>query len=338
MSCTLCATQGIPCIHSLTTTNACDACRQAHKKCLFVVQPFRSCSQRSSRPRHPCEDSFVVNDDERIPKREWTLGPQTGRRENFWKISPMTSSIDLSTPPQMVTLLLDQSKVIIQPMKDGDGKKTLELGPIVTMSCYPWNSNAKNKNHQIPHDKTHPFLICLASKLRGNPLQARVAPNGQRTYSVNNEPPILGPSQPSKPQQGALTCEPEPEVAPTQSMEEPFGCRSGYPCLHNNHRQYTRWLLPRRSLPVPSSPHSHDDACQEFTGLQPTLMIPQAIFHDSIQGILLEHHRLLHMIPFVDATPQNEMHQEFWEELNTLLGQALEAYPKEDITGIFLKK
>ncbi|MBW0573405.1 hypothetical protein O181_113120 [Austropuccinia psidii MF-1] len=108
-------------------------------------------------------------------------------------------------------------------MKDGDGKKTLELGPIVTMSCHPWNSNAKNKTHQIPHDKTHPFLICLESKLRGNPLQAQVAPNGQRTDSVHNEPPILGPSQPSKPQQDALTCEPEPEVAPMQSMEEPFG-------------------------------------------------------------------------------------------------------------------
>ncbi|MBW0551426.1 hypothetical protein O181_091141 [Austropuccinia psidii MF-1] len=41
MSCTLCTKQGIPCIRSSTTNNACDACRQAHKKCLFIVRPFR---------------------------------------------------------------------------------------------------------------------------------------------------------------------------------------------------------------------------------------------------------------------------------------------------------
>ncbi|MBW0482894.1 hypothetical protein O181_022609 [Austropuccinia psidii MF-1] len=83
----------------------------------------------------------------------------------------------------MVTLLLNQSKVIIQPMKDGNGKRTFELGPIVTMSGSPCDSNAKNKPHQIPHNKTHLFLVCLASKLRGNPRQAQVAPNGRRTYS-----------------------------------------------------------------------------------------------------------------------------------------------------------
>ncbi|MBW0551261.1 hypothetical protein O181_090976 [Austropuccinia psidii MF-1] len=43
----------------------------------------------------------------------------------------------------MVNLLLNQSKVIIHPMKDGNGKRTFELGPIVTMSCPPWDSNAK---------------------------------------------------------------------------------------------------------------------------------------------------------------------------------------------------
>ncbi|MBW0586067.1 hypothetical protein O181_125782 [Austropuccinia psidii MF-1] len=87
---------GIPCICSLTTPNACDACRQAHKKCSFVVCPFRPRGQRSSCPR---EDSFVVNDDETISKREWTPGPQAGRQERFQTISPVPSSIDLSTPP-----------------------------------------------------------------------------------------------------------------------------------------------------------------------------------------------------------------------------------------------
>ncbi|MBW0532483.1 hypothetical protein O181_072198 [Austropuccinia psidii MF-1] len=91
------------------------------------------------------------------------------------------------------------------------------------------------------------------------------------------------------------------------------------------------------SLPVPSSPHSHDEAFQEFTNLRPTLMIPQAIVHESINKILLEHPQFLHMIPFVNATHQNEMHREFREELNSLLDQELEAYPKEDITGIVSK-
>ncbi|MBW0559922.1 hypothetical protein O181_099637 [Austropuccinia psidii MF-1] len=99
--------------------------------------------------------------------------------------------------------------------------------------------------------------------------------------SRHNEPPIPGPSQPFEPHEDALTCGPEPEVPQTKSMEEPFE--------------------PPRT-PAPCSPHSHNEACQESTDLQPTLMIPQAIVHDSIQGILLEHCRLLHMIPFMDAT------------------------------------
>ncbi|MBW0502981.1 hypothetical protein O181_042696 [Austropuccinia psidii MF-1] len=42
------------------------------------------------------------------------------------------------------------------------------------------------------------------------------------------------------------------------------------------------------SSPVTSFPHSHDEICQEFTDLRPTLMIPQAIVHKSINQILLE--------------------------------------------------
>ncbi|MBW0496900.1 hypothetical protein O181_036615 [Austropuccinia psidii MF-1] len=41
--------------------------------------------------------------------------------------------------------------------------------------------------------------------------------------SQHDEPPIPGPSQLSKPHEDASTRWPEPEVAPTQSMEEPFG-------------------------------------------------------------------------------------------------------------------
>ena len=43
----------------------------------------------------------------------------------------------------MVTSLLDRSEVIIWRMKDGDGERTFELGPIVTITCHHWDSNAK---------------------------------------------------------------------------------------------------------------------------------------------------------------------------------------------------
>ncbi|MBW0560842.1 hypothetical protein O181_100557 [Austropuccinia psidii MF-1] len=99
MSCTLCTKRGIPCICSSTMTDACDACQREHKKYSFIVRPFRPQGQRSSRPRRPCEDSFMVDNDETISEHEWTPGPQAGRREQFWTISPVPSSINLSTPP-----------------------------------------------------------------------------------------------------------------------------------------------------------------------------------------------------------------------------------------------
>ncbi|MBW0553750.1 hypothetical protein O181_093465 [Austropuccinia psidii MF-1] len=105
-------------------------------------------------------------------------------------------------------------------MKDGDGKRTFELGLIVTMSCHQWDSNGKNKTPLIPPNKTLPFLVCLASKPRSNPLQAQVAPDEP---SQTKEPPIPGPSPSSQPPEDNTTREPEPEVAPTQSTEEPFG-------------------------------------------------------------------------------------------------------------------
>ncbi|MBW0510647.1 hypothetical protein O181_050362 [Austropuccinia psidii MF-1] len=211
MSCNFCAKQGIPCICSSTTTNACDACRQAHEKCWFVVQPFQPCSHRSSHPRCPHKDSFVVDNDERIPEREWTLGPLTGRRECFWIISPVPSSIDFSTPLQghnpMVTLILDQSKVIIQPMK------------VFT--------------HGIQMPKTKPTksptkrLTCSSYALRANS-KATHSRSSELTFppfvepSQHNEPPIPGPSHCSEPHEDALKCGPEAEVALTQSLKEPF--------------------------------------------------------------------------------------------------------------------
>ncbi|MBW0577365.1 hypothetical protein O181_117080, partial [Austropuccinia psidii MF-1] len=101
-------------------------------------------------------------------------------------LSPQAS---LCPPPllghhPMVTSLLDLSKVIIQPMKDGNGERTFKIGPIVTMSCHRWDLNAKEPNPRTPPDKTLLFLVSLASKHRSNPLQARVAPDGQRNYSA----------------------------------------------------------------------------------------------------------------------------------------------------------
>ncbi|MBW0568217.1 hypothetical protein O181_107932, partial [Austropuccinia psidii MF-1] len=90
----------------------------------------------------------------------------------------------------MVTSLLYVSEVIIRPMKDGNGKRTFELGPIITMSCHRWDSNAKVKqNPPNPPDKNLLFLVCLASKPHGNTLQARVAPDGWTNYSENPPEP-----------------------------------------------------------------------------------------------------------------------------------------------------
>ncbi|MBW0532072.1 hypothetical protein O181_071787 [Austropuccinia psidii MF-1] len=81
------------------------------------------------------------------------------------------------------------------------------------------------------------------------------------------------PSQPSEPHEDAFTCEPEPDVAPTQSTEEPFSksplhvfypsqlyltpplpisSLSGYTRLHNHHQQYAHLIpLPWRSRQLP---------------------------------------------------------------------------------------
>ncbi|MBW0549203.1 hypothetical protein O181_088918 [Austropuccinia psidii MF-1] len=213
MLCTLCTKRGIPCICSLTTTDACDACQQAHKKFLFVVRPFQPRSQRSSHPRRPCKDSFVVNDDESIPEQKWTPGPQTGRQERFQMISPVPSSIVLSTPP-------------VRPPSDG-----------------------------------------------------HFTPQPERKPSQHHEPPIPGLSPSSKPAEDVATCEPEPEVPPTQSMEEPFGksqvhffnssqlfltpplpisSLSHYFPLDHHHQQYPirspPHISPSTPVPPPSTP------------------------------------------------------------------------------------
>ncbi|MBW0512406.1 hypothetical protein O181_052121 [Austropuccinia psidii MF-1] len=105
--------------------------------------------------------------------------------------------------------------------------------------------------------------------------------------SQHIEPPIPGPSPSSEPPEDVVTHEPEPEVAPTQSMEEPFDTPIS-PALTPQNSTPTPvpspYLSPiaaenlmASSPPVTSSSHSYNDAHQEFTDLQPTIMIPQAI-------------------------------------------------------------
>ncbi|MBW0546353.1 hypothetical protein O181_086068 [Austropuccinia psidii MF-1] len=147
-------------------TDTCDAFRQAHKKCLFFVRPFPPYGQRSSYPRPPFEDAFVVNNDESIPKPEWIPVPQTGRWEQFWMISPVPSSIDFFTP---------------------------------SWATIQWSLHSLTGENEL----TLPTIL---------------------EPSQPNEPPIPGTSQPSEPHEDASTCQPEPQVAPMKSTEEPFAC------------------------------------------------------------------------------------------------------------------
>ncbi|MBW0465883.1 hypothetical protein O181_005598 [Austropuccinia psidii MF-1] len=260
-------------------TNACDAFRQAHKKCLFVVQPFRPHSQRSSLPRRLCEDSFVVSNDESIPEREWTPGLQTGRWNDSGLLA-LSPQVLICPPPllghhPMVTSLLDHSKVIIPPMKQGNGKRTFDLGLIVTHEENP--PNPPQQDSPVPR-------MAREQALR----KPTPGPSGTQWLgdlfckpSQHNEPHIPGPSQASEPHEDPLTCEPEPEMDPTQSTEEPFDPPSlhsypgSFPRDPSHFPQEPNLLLP----PGPSSLQSPNEAWQEFTDLQLTLMIPQAIVH-----------------------------------------------------------
>ncbi|MBW0564055.1 hypothetical protein O181_103770 [Austropuccinia psidii MF-1] len=114
----------------------------------------------------------------------------------------------------MVTSLLDQSEVIIRPMKDGDGERTFELGPIITMSCHRWDSNAKfalQANPAATHSRPKWHLMVGG-------IIPQTLSNQKATYSW--------PSPSSPPPEDVPTCEPEPEVAPTQSTEESFARRA----------------------------------------------------------------------------------------------------------------
>ncbi|MBW0562295.1 hypothetical protein O181_102010 [Austropuccinia psidii MF-1] len=83
------------------------------------------------------------------------------------------------------------------------------------------------KQNQLNHpqqDSPIPSLPCEQAPWKPTP-----GPNGTQWSedlfhepSQPNEPPIPGLSPSSRPHEDVLTCDPDPEVALTQSMEEPF--------------------------------------------------------------------------------------------------------------------
>ncbi|MBW0498372.1 hypothetical protein O181_038087 [Austropuccinia psidii MF-1] len=158
------------------------------------------------------------------------------------------------------------------------------------MSCHPLDSNTKGKqNRPNPQQQDSP-VPCMPCKQTPQP--PTPGPSGTQWLedlfyepSQHNESPIPGSSQPSEPHEDTLTCGPEPEVAPMQSMEEPLACLATPDSVIISDNTpigsppvplppLLPWFLPQRSLPVPSSPHSHNVAWQEFTNLGLALMIP----------------------------------------------------------------
>ncbi|MBW0551617.1 hypothetical protein O181_091332 [Austropuccinia psidii MF-1] len=212
-------------------TNACDACRQAHKKCLFVFRPFRPRGQRSSRPRRPRKDSFVVNDDEMISERKWTPGPQAGRREQFRTISPVPSSIDLSTPPPRPPSnghFTPQPERSDYPADEGwRWQEDIQAWAYRHHVLSPMGLKRQKQNPPNPPRQDSPVPSLpreqTIRKPTPGPSGTRWSEELFREPSRTKEPPIPGPSPSSQPPEDDTTCEPEPEVAPTQSTEEPYG-------------------------------------------------------------------------------------------------------------------
>ncbi|MBW0540647.1 hypothetical protein O181_080362 [Austropuccinia psidii MF-1] len=124
----------------------------------------------------------------------------------------------------------------------------------------PWDSNAKLKQSPPNPPQQDSPIPCMP--LEQTPQPPASGPSCTQWSedlfckpSQRNEPPIPGPSQPSKPHEDVLTCEPEPEVAPTQSTKENFA----FPAtptsviIINNRPVGSPLppLLPHRSLPLP---------------------------------------------------------------------------------------
>ncbi|MBW0558746.1 hypothetical protein O181_098461 [Austropuccinia psidii MF-1] len=111
-------------------------------------------------------------------------------------------------------------------MKDGDGKRTFELAPIITMSVthgiqMPNLPREQTPQKLTPGPSSTQWSEDLFHGTTFNSSELTLPPFVEP--SQTNDPPIPGPSPSFEPHEDVPTHEPEPEVALTQSMKEPFG-------------------------------------------------------------------------------------------------------------------
>ncbi|MBW0487745.1 hypothetical protein O181_027460 [Austropuccinia psidii MF-1] len=211
--------------------------------------------------------------------------------ERFWMISPVPSSIHLFTPPPRPPSnghFTPQSEGSDYP--DNEGWRWQEdiqawvychhvLSPMGFKCQSPSGIQWSEDLFCSKQPKFHLISTLDSSELTLPPF---VEP------SQTNEPPIPGPSSSSEPHEDVLTRDPEPEVAPTQSMEQCFAHPTPPHSIIIIGNTPVRSPLPDSTTfpscspslpsstknPTASSPHSHNESLQEFTGLRPTLMIP----------------------------------------------------------------
>ncbi|MBW0560115.1 hypothetical protein O181_099830 [Austropuccinia psidii MF-1] len=167
--------------------------------------------------------------------------------------------------------------------KQADGNVLGQLAPCPQVFICPSPSNG----HFTPQLEQSDYLAneggrCHRTKSTGSPATRHSCSfyASQENFTTTDSRPewhpmirglVLHPSQSSESQvpshEDALTCEPEPEVAPTQSTEENFACPAT-PCsiiIFDNTSVSSP--IPSPEIPTSSSPHSHDEAWKEFNHL-----------------------------------------------------------------------
>ncbi|MBW0550239.1 hypothetical protein O181_089954 [Austropuccinia psidii MF-1] len=124
----------------------------------------------------PAEDTLVVDNDESISELEWTPQLQAGRREGFWRISPVPSRINFFNPHPVVTSLCNRREVIFWLMKEGDGERTFNLGPNVTMSFHPFDSNFNISSYFSSRNHTYYFSLPIEQNPPNPPQKGTLIP------------------------------------------------------------------------------------------------------------------------------------------------------------------
>ncbi|MBW0525054.1 hypothetical protein O181_064769 [Austropuccinia psidii MF-1] len=250
------------------TTNACDTCQQAHKKCSSLSTPSNHAARGV-----PAEDALARN-----PLWSTMMKPYAsvnGHREAKQADGNNSRRLTLSLqvlicPPlllghhPMVTSLRSRSEVIIRPMMDGNSERTFELGPTVTNGI----QMPKTKPTEPPQQDSPVPTLPRKQTL----WQPTLGPSGTRWLeelfckpSRAKEPPNPGPSPSSEPPVDVRTCEPKPEVAPTQSTEERFA-RPTTPhsiiIIDNTPVGSPPPLQPRFTPSAPKNPNASSPGCK----------------------------------------------------------------------------